>query len=60
VRILLLAACVVFSALHGYRAIAGNRLSKKPSRRSDEEVRLQSALAAVFSAILGLLVLFGG
>jgi hypothetical protein len=60
VRIFLLASCFGLLVANAYQAITGRRLSKRPSRRSDEQVRRESTVASAFLAILLLLVFFGG
>jgi hypothetical protein len=43
---------LMVAALDGYQAITGRRVSKRPSRRTDHQMRVQSAVAAiVLSAI---------
>ncbi len=42
-----LAPVFLLACLNAYQALTGNRISKQPSRRSDEEMRVQSAIAAV-------------
>jgi hypothetical protein len=44
------------AALDAYQAITGRRLSKRPSRRSDEQMRKQSAIAAVMLTVLALIL----
>lgn len=38
---------LVVAALDGYQAVTGRRLSKRPSRRTDRQMRVQSAIAAI-------------
>jgi hypothetical protein len=51
-----LGLCGVFVALNAYQAATGKRVSKRPSRRTDAEMRRQSALAAIVLGVLGLLL----
>ena len=54
----LIGACALaLGALDGYQAVTGNRVSRRPSRRTDEQMRRQSAIAAAVLAPMGLLVL---
>jgi hypothetical protein len=52
-----LVACLALAALDGYQAVTGRRLSKRPSRRTDEEMRRQSAIAAVLLTLLAVVLL---
>ena len=45
-------AGTVLGSLNAYQAITGRRVSKKPSQRTDAQMRQQSAVAAV--ALLGM------
>lgn len=45
----------LLAILNGYQALTGKRISQRPSRRSDEEMRMQSAIAAVVLGIVGIL-----
>jgi hypothetical protein len=45
----------LLAILNSYQALTGKRISKRPSRRSDEEMRRQSAIAAVVLGIVGIL-----
>jgi hypothetical protein len=38
---------LVVAAVDGYQAITGRRVSKRPSRRTDRQMRVQSAIAAI-------------
>jgi hypothetical protein len=38
---------LVVAALDGFQAVTGRRLSKRPSRRTDRQMRVQSAVAAI-------------
>jgi hypothetical protein len=38
---------VVVAVLDAYQAVTGRRLSKRASRRTDRQMRVQSAIAAV-------------
>ena len=52
--------CFALASADAYQAITGRRLSKKPSSRSDELMRRQSAIAAVAlyaCAVIGVIVL---
>ncbi len=51
---LVLVAAVALIALNAYQAVTGRRVSKRPSQRSDQQMRRQSAIAVV---VLGLLLL---
>jgi dolichol kinase len=53
---LFVVAMLVVAALDGYQAITGRRLSKRPSRRSDEQMRKQSAIAAVVLTVLAVVL----
>ena len=55
----LIAACLALAVLNAYQAITGRRVSKRPSQRTDEQMRRQSAIAAMVLGILGLLALGG-
>ena len=48
---------LLIASLDGYQAMTGRRLSKRPSRRSDEQMRKQSAIAAVVLTVLALILL---
>jgi hypothetical protein len=54
------AVLVVFmlaiASLDAYQAITGRRLSKRPSRRSDQELRKQSAITAIVLTLLALVL----
>ena len=39
VLIVILVGCVAVATADGYQAVTGRRLSKKPSRRTDQEMR---------------------
>lgn len=54
---LVLVLAVVLAIADGYQAVTGKRLSKRPSRRTDEEMRRQSAIAATVLGALSLLLL---
>jgi hypothetical protein len=47
---------LVIASLDAYQAITGRRLSKRPSRRTDEQMRRQSAIAAVVLTFLALVL----
>lgn len=55
VLILLAMATAILGSLNAYQAITGRRVSRKPSVRTDEQVRRQSAGASV--VLLGSTVL---
>jgi hypothetical protein len=59
VLMVVIAVCLVVAALNAYQAVTGLRVSKRPSRRTDRQMRVQSAIAAiVLSAMsVGLVVL---
>ena len=48
---------LALAAVNGYQAVTGKRVTSKPSRRTDEQMRRQSAIAAVVLGVLGLLEL---
>jgi hypothetical protein len=49
------AGCFLLAALDGYQAITGRRvLSKLQSRRTDRQVRVQSAIAAIVLSAIAL------
>ena len=54
--LLFVVVMLAIAALDGYQAITGRRLSKRPSRRSDEQMRKQSAIAAVVLTLLALVL----
>ena len=56
---LLAFASLGLAGLDGYQAITGKRVNKRPSRRTDAQMRRQSAIAAVVLGVLGLIVLAG-
>jgi hypothetical protein len=49
--------CLAIGGLDGYQAITGRRLSKRPSRRTDHQMRVQSTIAAVALVFVGGLAL---
>jgi hypothetical protein len=51
---------LVIGTLDAYQALTGNRVSKRPSRRSDAEMRRQSAIAAAVLLPVGLLSVVAG
>jgi hypothetical protein len=51
--VLLLLATAALAMADGYQAVTGKRLSKRPSRRTDDQMRRQSAIAAI---VLGLML----
>jgi hypothetical protein len=51
--IVLATPTIVLGAMNLYQALTGRRLSKRPSVRSDAEVRRQSAIAAALLLLLG-------
>ena len=53
------AVCLFVAGVNAYQAITGKRVSKRPSRRTDQQMRRQSAIAAVVLGLLGLLDLVG-
>ena len=55
--VLFVVVMLVIAALDGYQAITGRRVSKRPSRRSDQQMRRQSAIAAVVLTVLALILL---
>jgi hypothetical protein len=55
-KVILLAVGIVIVALDGYQAVTGRRVSRRPSRRTDREMRVQSAIAAVVFGFLCLLL----
>ena len=57
--ILLVLGMVIF-VLNGYQAVTGRRVSRRPSRRTDREMRVQSAIAAVVFGVICLLLLSSG
>lgn len=54
------ALCFLVGGLDACQALTGRRVSKRPSRRSDEKMRRQSAIAAVVLGALGLIGLVVG
>jgi len=52
-----LIACQLIAAVDGYQAVTGRRVSKRPSRRTDQEMRRQSAIAAVVLTGLAVILL---
>jgi hypothetical protein len=55
----LIGACLLLAALNAYQAMTGRRVSKRPSQRTDRQMRRQSAIAAVALGVLGILALAG-
>jgi uncharacterized membrane protein YidH (DUF202 family) len=55
-KVILLAVGIVIVALDGYQAVTGRRVSRRPSRRTDREMRVQSAIAAVVFGFICLLL----
>jgi hypothetical protein len=55
-----LAGCVALGLADAYQAVTGKRLSKRPSTRTDEQMRRQSAIAAVVLISLAALALIVG
>lgn len=47
ISVVVLAACRALAGLDAYQAITGRRVSKRPSQRSDQQMRRQSAMAAI-------------
>jgi hypothetical protein len=56
VLIIALVGCIALAGADAYQAVTGRRLSKRPSRRTDEVMRRQSAIAAAVLAGLGLVL----
>lgn len=50
-----IAASLLYASLNAYQAVTGKRISKLPSRRTDEEMRNQSAIAAVVLGVVSVL-----
>jgi len=57
VLVLLALAVYVVAAVDAYQAITGRRVSKRPSQRSDQQMRRQSAIAAGVLAVVATLAL---
>ena len=57
--LIVMSGAFVIASANAYQAITGNRLSRKPSRRSESKMRRQSTIAAVTLGLagIGLLVL---
>ena len=54
VLLLISIAVLAVGGIDGYQAVTGRRVSKSPSRRTDEEMRKQSAIAAVVLFVVGI------
>jgi hypothetical protein len=53
VLIVAIAICV----LNGYQAVTGRRVSRRPSQRSDHQMRVQSAIAAFLFGVISVSVI---
>jgi threonine/homoserine/homoserine lactone efflux protein len=56
-KVILLIVAIVICVLNGYQAVTGRRVSRRPNRRSDHQVRVQSAIAAVLFGVISVLLL---
>ena len=56
-HLLIVVPAVVVGAADAYQAITGNRLSKRPSVRTERRMRVESAIAAVVLIALSITVL---
>ena len=55
VQIAVIVLCFGLAAADAYQAVTGRRLSKRPSRRTDQQMRRQSAIAAALLILLGVI-----
>ena len=59
VNLIVALAALVLGGMNAYQAVTGRRLSRRPSTRSDQQMRRQSAIAAVVLIGLATVVLIG-
>jgi hypothetical protein len=56
-KVILVVIAIVICVLNGYQAVTGQRVSRRPSRRSDQQMRVQSAIVAVLFGVISVLLI---
>ena len=59
VNLIVALAALMLGGMNAYQAVTGRRLSRRPSTRSDQQMRRQSAIAAVVLIGMATVVLIG-